>query len=70
MLSLWDHSLSLTTPDEYLKNHVDSLDLDETVVAKTGDFVYVPNRLVHRFKPAENTLYLSLPLILKGPMAL
>lgn len=68
--TLMDHSLPLTSSDEFLKNHVDSLDLNTTVTAKTGDFVYVPNRLVHRIKPTENVLYLSLPLILKGPMAL
>jgi len=68
--TLMDHSLNNTTSDENLKKHVDSLEFDQKIKAKTNDLIYVPNRLMHRLKPTKNVMYINLPLILKGPMAL
>lgn len=68
--TLMDHGFDLLSEETYRKDIIDTFDLSETITAVKGDMLYIPNRQMHEIKPKENSLYLSMPLILKGPMAL
>lgn len=68
--TIMDHQLPVLLPVDKRKEQCEKLELDETIVASAGDMLYIPNRLFHHLKPKENSLYMNIPLILKGPMAL
>lgn len=67
--SLMDHQLQISATQEQRKENIDNFEIQELITMNEGDCLYIPNRQFNYFKSKTNRLSLSIPLIMKGPMA-
>lgn len=66
---LGDVGIPYNYTEEQKKEVYNNLRVIEKRVMKPGDMVYVPSRQFHHVKPLSNRISISLPFVLKGPLA-